>query len=72
MRANYFFQFQSIERSALRSGSHHALWNMRASWMLAAVLVHPSGCGFHGIVDPNDSLRALEAALFMIGYVLGQ
>jgi hypothetical protein len=58
----------------LRSGSHHALWNMRASWTLAAVLAHPkaSGCGFHGIVEPKDSLRALEAALFMIGYDLGQ
>lgn len=58
----------------LRSGSHHALWNMRASWTLAAVLAHPSatGCGFHGSVGPQDSLRALEAALFMIGYDLGQ
>lgn len=58
----------------LRSGPAHALWNMRASWLLGAVLRHPAAaqCRFNTqVAAPNDPLRALEAALFMIGYDLG-
>ena len=57
----------------LRSGSHHALWNMRASWVLSQVLAHPLAAGspFQSLAAPENPLRALEAALFMIGYDLG-
>ncbi|WP_260466467.1 hypothetical protein [Pseudomonas luteola] len=56
----------------LRSGSHHALWNCKASWLLHAVLDHPKAkdSKFQKVGAPNDPLRALEAALFMIGYDL--
>jgi hypothetical protein len=62
-----------LKFKVLRSGHHHAMWNMRASWVLSAVLAHPSAAGsrFHLVPTPNDPLRALEAALFMIGYDLG-
>ena len=58
----------------LRSGHHHAQWNMRASWLLNAALQHPDAASsrFHQVPSPNDPLRALEAALFMIGYDLGE
>lgn len=50
----------------LRAGSEHAKWNMRANWILKEVANY---CGdFWGITDPQEKLRALEAALFMIGY----
>lgn len=64
----------NLKFKSLRSGTHHALWNLRASWVLNAVLVHPSAkdSPFQSITIPNDPLRALEAALFMIGYDLGQ
>ncbi|KMN24597.1 hypothetical protein TU85_03060 [Pseudomonas helleri] len=62
-----------LKFKGLRSGHHHAMWNMRASWVLSAVLAHPDAAGsrFHVVPSPNDPLRALEAALFMIGYDLG-
>lgn len=62
-----------LKFKGLRSGRHHAMWNMRASWLLSAVLAHPGAAGsrFHLVPSPNDPLRALEAALFMIGYDLG-
>lgn len=60
--------------TGLRSGRHHAMWNLRARWLLTAVLKHPSAAGsrFQQVAAPNDPLRAMEAALFMIGYDLGQ
>lgn len=57
----------------LRSGSMHAEWNLKASWLLRAVLDHPNVAqsGFTQNPIPGDNaLRALEAALFMIGYDL--
>lgn len=62
-----------LKFKGLRSGHHHATWNMRASWVLGSVLTHPSAAGsrFHSVSTPNEPLRALEAALFMIGYDLG-
>ena len=44
----------------------YALWNLRASWLLKEVVSDSKH--FSGEDDP---LRALEAALFMIGYDLG-
>lgn len=47
----------------------HAQWNLRASWLLEAVLNEASSTTvFHQAAQP---LRALEAALFMWGYDLG-
>lgn len=46
----------------------HARWNMRANWLLAAVLAEAADTPFHRDAEP---LRALEAALFMWGYDLG-
>jgi hypothetical protein len=62
-----------LKLKGLRSGRYHAMWNMRASWVLSAVLAHPDAAGscFHLVPCPNDPLRDLEAALFMIGYDLG-
>ncbi|MBB3259959.1 hypothetical protein F4827_005031 [Paraburkholderia bannensis] len=57
----------------LYSGVAYAKWNLQASWLLAEIakrLVHGSG-GFASIQPDADRLRALEAALFMIGYDLG-
>lgn len=58
----------------LRAGHHHALWNLRASWLLSAVLAHPaaSDSRFNRVTGPVTPLRALEAACFMIGYDLGK
>lgn len=63
----------NLEFKGLRSGAHHALWNLRANWVLSAVLAHSAAKGspFHSVGAPHDPLRALEAALFMIGYDLG-
>lgn len=63
----------NLEFKGLRSGAHHARWNLRANWVLTAVLAHPAAQGspFHSVAAPHDPLRALEAALFMIGYDLG-
>ncbi|MBM3110467.1 hypothetical protein H8F21_19200 [Pseudomonas sp. P66] len=63
----------NLQFKGLRSGSHHALWNLRANWLLTAVLAHPAAhdSPFHSVAAPYAPLRALEAALFMIGYDLG-
>jgi hypothetical protein len=63
----------TLEFKRLRSGTHHAHWNLRANWLLTAALTHPAAAAsaFHNVPAPNDPLRALEAALFMIGYDLG-
>jgi hypothetical protein len=48
----------------------HAQWNLRASWLLRAVLERVgSGTAFHASEHP---LRSLEAALFMWGYDLSR
>lgn len=53
----------------LIAGEHHALWNLRASWILAQVLTRAPASAFnHDAAIPR--LRCLEAALFMIGYDL--
>ncbi|WP_205194575.1 hypothetical protein [Burkholderia sp. Ax-1719] len=58
----------------LRSGAQHAKWNLFASWVLAAIVEKLDGgnSGFAKIEAKADRLRALEAALFMIGYDLGR
>ncbi|CAG8865201.1 hypothetical protein PS627_01155 [Pseudomonas fluorescens] len=57
----------------LRSGAHHARWNMNASWVLSQVASHPLSAEspFRSDVSPAQTLRALEQALFMVGYDLG-
>lgn len=55
----------------LRRGSHHALWNMRASWVLSQALAHPHAKSSQFHVGGGSALRKLEMALFMIGYDLG-
>jgi hypothetical protein len=56
----------------LKSGSNHAAWNLKASWLLSAVLEQDSvqNSQFHQVERFDTRLRALEAALFMIGYDL--
>lgn len=56
----------------VRRGSDHAQWNLKASWLLEAVLEHPNAENslFMASKKLGHGLRALEAALFMIGYDL--
>ncbi|MEG0859129.1 MAG: hypothetical protein RSD81_10185 [Pseudomonas sp.] len=63
----------SLRFKRLRAGTHHARWNINASWVLAQVVAHPltAASRFHRGVTPAQTLRALEQALFMIGYDLG-
>jgi hypothetical protein len=58
-------KFPSMNGKVIR----HARWNMRASWILNECLARSSDTVFHSQSNP---LRALEAALFMWGYDLGQ
>ncbi|CAD6559558.1 hypothetical protein LMG27952_06894 [Paraburkholderia hiiakae] len=56
----------------LQSGPMHAEWNMRANWILTDVLAQEDSrlSSFSLIADEGTRLRALESALFMIGYDL--
>ena len=57
----------------LKAGSHHAEWNMKASWILSSVVAHPNAAASAFLANDGtnvDPLRRLEAALFMIGYDL--
>jgi hypothetical protein len=58
----------------LGSGTAHAQANLLASWLLADVLDHPNAARsrFALVEDRANRLRALEAALFMVGYDLGE
>lgn len=61
----------------LTSGPLHAEWNLKASWILKAALFSSAGQTSQFGSDPDlDTpalqLRAVEAALFMIGYDLNQ
>jgi hypothetical protein len=53
----------------LIAGELHAVWNLKASWILAEVLARAPASYFNG-TSPIPALRRLEAALFMIGYDL--
>ncbi|HGM5583866.1 TPA: hypothetical protein ACKP2Y_000150 [Pseudomonas putida] len=55
----------------LRRGHHHAIWNMRASWVLSEALAHPLARGSRFHEGSGKPLRKLEMGLFMIGYDLG-
>ncbi|GJH14293.1 hypothetical protein CBA19CS11_35665 [Caballeronia novacaledonica] len=57
---------------SLAGARMHVEWNMKASWLLQAVLQHAieRGSAFAAIKDPGRAMRALESALFMIGYDL--
>lgn len=55
----------------LRSGRNHAEWNLKASWVLHAVLQKSGANNPFTIKGEIAPLRRLEAALFMIGYDLG-
>jgi len=50
----------------INTHSQHAEWNVKANWVLAAALER-SGGKFAGYTG-QKALRAVEAALFMIGY----
>lgn len=56
----------------LQSGSIHARWNLKASWLLEAVIHHHNAkfSKFLKFLPEDNILRALESALFMIGYDL--
>jgi hypothetical protein len=61
----------------LTAGPLHAHWNLKASWVLEAALLSPAGqasqfAGDPYLDTPALRLRAVEAALFMIGYDLDQ
>lgn len=53
----------------LIAGAHHAEWNLKASWILAAALARAPASDF-AVSSAVPALRQLEAALFMIGYDL--
>lgn len=60
----------ALRFSRLRSGQFHAIWNLKANWLLDETLScvtseHPFKSKVVG-----SPLRAIEAALFMIGYDL--
>lgn len=59
------YKFQRMNSRA----SLHAQWNLRASWIIEAVINGCEGTPFH---QKGDSVRGLEAALFMWGYDLRQ
>ena len=63
----------SLRFKRLRSGAHHARWNMNASWVLSQVASHPLSAQsqFRSGATPEQTLRAIEQALFMVGYDLG-
>lgn len=63
----------TLQFKRLRSGSHHARWNINASWVLSQVAGHPRSAAspFRANTTPAQTLRALEQALFMVGYDLG-
>jgi len=56
----------------LKPGANHAAWNLKASWLLSDVLEQngAQNSRFNQIERFDTRLRALEAALFMIGYDL--
>lgn len=61
----------SLKFKGLRSGSHHALWNIRASWVLSqAVKALASDNSFRSGQTIEQSLRNVEKGLFAIGYDL--
>lgn len=58
----------------LASGRVYVKWNMLASWLLTAIADHEcarSSAFVTRIESRTQRLRALEAALFMVGYDLG-
>lgn len=55
------YQFSRLNNDSKK----HAEWNVKANWMLNAVV---NRLGTFWDVPQNERLRALEAALFMIGY----
>ena len=52
----------------LTPGADHAVWNRKASWLLQDVLAKADAESCFNQLPPSGRLRALEAALFMIGY----
>lgn len=62
----------SLKFPILRPGQHHMQWNLKASWLLESVLKHKNLKDTEVFENSQSPLRALEAALFMIGYDLCQ
>ena len=62
--------FGNYTFSRLNNNSRkHAEWNIKANWILNAVV---NGLGTFWGLEGNERLRALEAALFMIGYSVAE
>lgn len=64
----------TLEFTRLRSGAHHARWNMNASWVLSQAAKHPLAANSPFCVGKPlaATLRDIEKALFSIGYDLGE
>lgn len=60
----------ALRFSRLRSGQFHAIWNLKASWLLEQTLNSVSSEHPFKRKVVGSPLRAIEAALFMIGYDL--
>lgn len=61
----------ALKFKGLRAGAHHALWNIRASWVLSqAVKALPNDSSFRAGQTIEQSLRNVEKGLFAIGYDL--
>ena len=56
------FQFPKLNNDSRK----HAESNIKANWLLGEIVSKEEG--FWGIGDHSECLRALEAALFMVGY----
>ncbi|CAM3749535.1 hypothetical protein CCOS865_01238 [Pseudomonas reidholzensis] len=63
----------SLHFKRLRAGTHHARWNLRASWVLnqVAELARSTDSPLRLVEPPMDIRLALENSLFMRGYDLG-
>jgi len=62
-------EIEGLRFPKLQSGPMHAEWNLKASWVLVEALNRDRTSRF-AQPGPVDSLRRLEAALFMLGYDL--
>lgn len=62
----------TLQFKRLRSGSHHARWNMSASWVLSQLAQHPlcSASPFRQGKTPEQTLRSIEKGFFSLGYDL--
>jgi len=64
---------RTLHFKRLRSGSHHARWNLRASYVLNQVAERARllDTQFRNVEQPENIRMAIENSLFMRGYDLG-